>query len=294
MGAHAGTVWVLNLDAELELAHRGKGPYRPSARVASLVRAHRPRLAALLPEGHRVLDEADAPGAFRGFRGRAYAPTPCALAALHRAGAAPDPAPPVEVLRAVNDRAFAASLGPTLPSQAFVRTEAELDAHLRDGEEIAGGFLLKKRWLMAGRGHRRIGRALDEADRRFARAALREDGGLLVEPFVAIALEAAIHGWLAEDGALAIGAPCVQVVDARRAFVEARKATDELGEDEVGALRAAAARAGDALRAAGYFGPFGVDAFRYRSARGVPVFRAMSEVNARMTMALPIGLAIPD
>lgn len=293
MGAHAGTLWVLNLDAELELAHRGKGAYRPSARVAALVRAHRGRLIALLPPEHRVLDESHAPGAFIGYRGRAYCPTPTAVAALEQAGATPDPAPPLEVLRRVNDRAFVCELGATLPSQAFVRSEAGLDACLREAEEIAGGFLLKRRWSMAGRGQRRVARGLDESDRRFVRAALREDGGLLVEPFAGISLECAIHGDLGVDGALAIGAPCVQEVDSRRAFVSARRATDELTHDEVRALRAAAETAGAALRAAGYFGLFGVDAFRYETPGGEPAFRAMSELNARMTMALPIGLGIP-
>ncbi|MBC7174436.1 MAG: hypothetical protein H5U40_18460, partial [Polyangiaceae bacterium] len=186
-----GTVWVLNLDAELELASRGR--YRPTARVAELVRHHRAPLEALLPRGDIVLDAA-APDAYMGLRGRAYCPTPSALEALARVGAIADAAPSFEVLRAVNDRAFAHSLGATLPSEAFLTSESALDSYLRDAEELEGGFLIKKRWSMSGRGHRRVGRALGEAERKHVRALLREDGGFLVEPFVAIEREASMHG----------------------------------------------------------------------------------------------------
>ncbi len=295
MGTDRGTVWALNLDAELELGRRGKGAYRAGARVAELVRTHRARLAALLPAGHAVLDDADPPGAYAGFRGRAYCPTAGALAALARAGAAADPAPSMDVLRAVNDRAFACARFPDdAAGRAFVTSEADLAAYLAAAPEIAGGFLVKRRWSMSGRGHRRIARVPGEADLRAVHAAIRDDCGVLVEPFVAIEREAAIHGWLDEGGALTVGRPCVISVDARRAFASARRGDDELPEDERAALLDAAARVGAALHAAGYFGPFGVDAFLYLDATGAPVFRAISEVNARMTMALPIGLAIPE
>jgi hypothetical protein len=301
MGTRA--VWVLNLDAELELGSRRA--YQPTARVRELVRANRARLAALLPEGDLVLDEVDAPGAYAGYRGRAYSPTPSAIAALERAGAASDPAPPLAVLRAVNDRAFGHALGATLPGQALIDSEGALEAHLRAAPDGGEGFLLKRRWSMAGRGRRRVGASaehraraprpvrLDDADRRFVRAALREDEALLVEPFVPILLEATIHGWIRPGGALDVGAPCVQVCDPRGAFASARRALPgELAPSEEAALRASVERVADALDRAGYFGPFGVDAFRYRDDRGAPAFRALSELNARLTMALPIGLGL--
>jgi hypothetical protein len=284
-----GTVWVLNLDAELELG--SKRPYRRAARVRELVRDNRPRLAALLPPGDAVLDEDDAPGAYTGYRGRAYSPTPSAITALLRAGATPDSAPPFEVLRAVNDRAFGHALGPTLPGEARVTSEDALEAHLRAAPDLGQGFLLKRRWSMAGRGRRRVGRALGDADRAFVRASLREDEALLVEPFVSILLEATIHGFLHAGGGFDLGAPCVQVCDARGAFVSARRAkASDLAPEEAMALTLVLTRVARALREAGYFGPFGVDAFRYRDITGRPAFRALSEINARLTMALPIGL----
>ena len=54
------------------------------------------------------------------------------------------------------------------------------------------------------------------------------------------------------------------------------------GEDDA-RLEQAVAAAGAALADAGYFGPFGIDAFRHRTARG-EVLNPLSEINARFTM----------
>src|SRR5690606_32524701 len=44
-----------------------------------------------------------------------------------------------------------------------------------------------------------------------------------------------------------------------------------------------------ALHAVGYFGPFGIDAFRYESSEG-PRFNPRSEINARYTLAFATGM----
>ena len=46
----------------------------------------------------------------------------------------------------------------------------------------------------------------------------------------------------------------------------------------------------DALRRAGYFGPFGLDAFHYRGSDGALRFHGCSDVNARFSMAWGIGM----
>ena len=57
-------------------------------------------------------------------------------------------------------------------------------------------------------------------------------------------------------------------------------------------LEEAAARAGEALARAGYHGPFGIDAFRYRSAPGAPErLNPLSEINARFTMDWSTAMA---
>ena len=72
-------VWVLNLDADLELGARG--PYTPTRSVKDAMRAQQEKLlAALLVSGEDVVDEATAPGAAKGRPGYAFCPTPRAVA----------------------------------------------------------------------------------------------------------------------------------------------------------------------------------------------------------------------
>ena len=47
-----------------------------------------------------------------------------------------------------------------------------------------------------------------------------------------------------------------------------------------------------ALHAAGYFGPFGIDAFRYRLPGGGEAFNPRCEINARFTMGYPRALLL--
>ena len=56
-------------------------------------------------------------------------------------------------------------------------------------------------------------------------------------------------------------------------------------------LEEAAARAGEALAAAGYFGPFGIDAYEHRVPGGRErVLNPLSEINARFTMDWTTGM----
>ncbi|MBS2013613.1 MAG: hypothetical protein JST00_12035 [Deltaproteobacteria bacterium] len=293
----AGVAWVLNLDADIELG-AGEGPYTPKKSVLDAMHAWRTNLAArLLDPGDVLVDEATPRGAARGRVGRAFCPTPRALAMLERAGATPEPHPPVEVLRRVNGRAFSASLGPTLPGARFVEGEDAIVRTLTAAPP--GGFTawhVKSAFGMAGRGHRVITPAgeLRRDDRDFLRAVLRHGHGVMIEPHVAIERELAIHGLLEQSGALRLGVVTVQRCDAHGAWV----ASEPLEEDTrsalswAAALEAEARRAAEALHAAGYFGPFGVDAFTYRAPGGQGEVRlaARSEINARYSMGFPEGM----
>ena len=85
-------VWVLNLDADLELGARG--PYTPTRSVQLAMRAQQEIFkAALLHAGEDVVDETTPPGAAKGRRGYTFCPTPRAIALLERAGATPAPHP---------------------------------------------------------------------------------------------------------------------------------------------------------------------------------------------------------
>src|SRR5262245_45324613 len=111
------TAWVLNLDADVELAAGAN--YAPTRAVLDAMRPDVERLArSLLSPGDLLVDErTDA----RGLPGRAFCPTPRAIAMLRRAGAEVEPHPSLEVLRLVNSRAFCSSLGSTMPDAVLTR-----------------------------------------------------------------------------------------------------------------------------------------------------------------------------
>ncbi|MCG5054717.1 MAG: hypothetical protein KA712_17280 [Myxococcales bacterium] len=281
--------WVLNLDAELELARPHQ---RPTARLAAQLAHHRALAMGLLGPDDVLFSETGMPlvpsdpgrAASTGLVGRAFCPTPRALRALRAAGVSPEPHPPVEVLRAVNHRAFAHGLGRGLHGQRLIRSLPEAHDLVADG----GAYLLKRPLSFAGRGQCRLLGTVDEMARRWLVASLRDDL-LLAEPLVRPLVEFSRHGFLTAAGDLRLGRPCVQEVSARGAFVSVRPAeASDLSPSEADALAEAANAVGAALAEAGYFGPFGVDAYRYAAAHGEG-FCALSEVNARYTMSFATG-----
>ena len=101
----------------------------------------------------------------------------------------------------------------------------------------------------------------------FVRVSL-ERGGLQVEPLVDRMIDVALHGFLEINGKIHLGEPTVQQVDEHGAWLCTKPAGDELVAGERKSLVEEALRAATALRAVGYFGPFGIDAFRYRDGEG--------------------------
>lgn len=272
-------LWLLNLDAELEL----EGRAAPTQALLRAVERFRPVARALLCAGD--LESAGIHGEGRGRAAQAWCATPRAHALLAAAGADTSSLCAPEVVRRVVSRSFAQGLRSDGERDAFVRSTAELDALLSERPQ-GEAWLAKREFSLSGRGRRRLrAGALDPADRSWLQASLAR-GGLQVEPWLAIDAEYALHGRLTRDGALEQGRICRQEVDAQGSWKASEPAgAGELAAHEERALREAFARAARALRAAGYHGPFGIDAFRH--ARG---FRALSELNARYSMGWAVGL----
>jgi hypothetical protein len=310
MARAARRAWVLNLDADLELgAARG---YTPKRSVLEAMGPFVARLVSpasgLLGPDDVVVDASTPPGAARGLVGRAFCPTPRALALLRRAGAEPEAHPSVEVLRRVNSRAFASALGATLPGAAFVTALDAALAHLEAPCAVSDAWRVKRAFGMTGRGQRVVAaRAVTEADRAFVRAGVAE-GGVQIEPNVAIVEEYAIHVRIEADGARRTGRLVRQRCDARGAWLatervdEASDPSDPNDPNEVSdpsdpstsiarRLVEEAERVAGALFEAGYFGPFGVDAYTYRDPAGALCLQPRSEINARYTMGFGIGLS---
>lgn len=284
--------WVLNLDADLELAS-GKA-YAPTKGVRKAMQPHVDRLAAsLLAPGDLLVTEASPPGAAAGLPGRAFCPTKRAIALLDRAGAAVAVHPSHDVLREVNGRAFCAALGQTLPGAVFATDLEEALARIRTKPALAERWRLKRAFGMAGRGQRCVtaGR-VDDADRSFLRASIEADGGVQLEPDVRVARELGLHAMLTKDGNVSFGRLVEQRCDAHGQWQSTALASDV--DDVVAtALGTEAKRVGEALHRKGYFGPFGIDAFLYRDLDGALRLQPRSEINARYSMGFAVGFGRP-
>ena len=295
----AGIAWVLNLDADLELAApRG---YSPKKSVLAAMQPMVARLASVLLGPNDTLVDATSMNA-RGLAGRAFCPTPRALKMLLHAGATPEPHPPLNVLRQVNSRAFASAMGATLPSGAFVTSLEEALAMLRSSPAVGKGWRIKRAFGMTGRRQRVSAPSPPSlverggpgwgGDIAFIRAGLAE-GGVQIEPDVPIVNEYSIHGMLGQDGGCTFGAMVEQHCDARGRWLGTERIANPTAAERAIATRLTeeAAHVASALSRAHYFGPFGVDAYTYRDHAGALHLQPRSEINARYTMGFAMGFA---
>jgi hypothetical protein len=275
--------WVLNLDAEFELA---EPRYQARRRLLEQLAQYGSASARLLGEGDALLgrDRLVSPD---DFVGRAWCPTPNAIAQLRSQGVEPEAHPDVTVLKRVNHRRFAHELGGGLPGQVCVATRAALESVLGRADHP---WLLKRPLSFAGRGQQRVfARAsITAKEWSWIDASLAADV-LIVEPLVRPTLELSLHGFISGSGELELGRPCVQEVSARGVFRAVRLARpNELAAENARLLFERAELAARALDAAGYFGPFGVDAYRYELGAQAG-FCALGELNARYTLGFLTG-----
>ena len=116
--------------------------------------------------------------------------------------------------------------------------------------------------------------------------------GLQVEPFVNVLADFALHGLVRADGSFALGTPTRQLIDDNGAWHASRRIEKaELRRDEEDALLGAGERVGRALASKDYFGPFNIDAYRWRDQSGADQFHPLSEINARYSMGWYIGMS---
>jgi len=275
-----GLAWVLNLDAELEMAEPS---YCPRSRVLAQLERYGQGARSLLGPQDVLLDDSNRKAT--GRTGRAWCPTPRALARMAAAGAVPEPHPPLEVLRAVNHRKFTADLCLGIPEQRYVEDRISLDEVLRGS---ARAWLLKRPLSFAGRGQQRVVGQVDAKQSAWIDASLRRSG-LVIEPLVKPTLEVSLHGFIWRNERHELGRPCVQEVSSRGVFRSIRLArAGELSPNEEQRLVDAAEQTATAISAAGYFGPFGIDGYRYTLGDAV-AFCALSEINARYSMGFGTG-----
>lgn len=271
---------MLNLDAEFEMA--APSYCAPRRLLAQLERYGQGARALLGPLD--VLLEAESQRSSEKI-GRAWCPTPRALARMVQAGVEPEPHPSLSVLRAVNHRKFATDLRLGLPEQSYVEDRASLDAVLSNQTHP---WLLKRPLSFAGRGQQRIIGRVDATQSAWIDASLRRTG-LVIEPLIIPTLEVSLHGFIWRDRRHELGRACVQQVSERGVFRSIRLLrVGELFASEEEQLIHAAEQTAVALAGVGYFGPFGIDGYRY-SVDGRCGFCALGEINARYSMGFVTG-----
>ena len=136
-----GRTWLLNLDCESELAApRG---YQPRQAVLEAFEPYLVHARTLLQPGDAELPDR------AGASGRAWCPTPSALARLHAAGLEVEEAPSLDVLRHANDKSRQPVDPRGLAGTRCFQPESveELEAHLSG---LTGDFVLKRAWSVAG------------------------------------------------------------------------------------------------------------------------------------------------
>ncbi len=271
--------FVLNLDAEheLEAGPRWTAPTALAARLDAIASETRlPAGAVLVRPGTKLP---------AGFEARLWCPTPRAVAMARAAGAELlEDAPPLEVIRRVNERAFAAELaGPELEPTTIARSPAEVAAFV-ELPGPTGAWRLKRGLGASGRGQRTVRTgALAPEDRAWVTRALRF-APLYVEPEIAIERELAVYGWARRDRGVELTGIRGQTTDSRGQFLRCGRIEAADCGEHARPLRQTAERVGEALLAAGYHGPFGIDGYLHRTARGALRLRALSEINARYCM----------
>lgn len=283
----SASCWFLNFDADMELER--PRDYTPKKALLERFKLYIPRLSGLIGDDAIVIGN----GMRARGAGRAWCMTPRARAMLLRAGAEPVSAPDLSVLQAVNDRAFSAALGQTLPYARFAKNLEDVIETL--SRAPAGQvFLAKRAFGFSGRGQRRI--TLESvqnnpADKAFLAASFKRGLGLSIEPLVKRIQDFGLHGYVSPTGEVMMGEPTLQICNGFGAWeASVRAQPGDLPASERELLFLEAQRTAQALYSAGYFGAFGIDAFSWEDEAQHRHFNARCEINARYSMGWAIGM----
>jgi hypothetical protein len=198
------------------------------------------------------------------------------------------PTPPPAVVAAVHHRAFhlqiAEEIGCALLGAGMVASLAELDRALRSAPPA---WIVKAPLSASGRSRfiERNGPTLaDPKARRTVERLFERHGPLLFEPWMDRTEDFGVSALLGPDDLRLVGIHG-QKVDRKGQFAGIDLHPDLAAPDRNQLLETVEAVA-TALRRAGYVGPFGIDAWRYRREDGSIRLHPLGEINARMTFGL--------
>ena len=213
--------------------------------------------------------------------------------------------PRAAVVADVNHRGFclevARSLGCMLEGACLLRDLTELDRHLANvGADAStlGSLVLKAPWSSSGRDRVILGsNDLNDPVRRARIEKLfAENSELICEPWMER------HG---DFGCAALIDDDVELIGLHSQEVDPRdgrflglllevgeRPFSRLGVMERITLEETAREVGARLKGKGYRGPFGLDAWRYKTRSGELCFHPLGEINARMTIGLLAHLLV--
>jgi hypothetical protein len=198
------------------------------------------------------------------------------------------PTPEPSVVAAVNHRQFhywvAEEIGCALSGARMVTDLSDLDRILQHGPR---SWVVKAPLSAAGRDRyiERNGPALSDLKaRRAVERLFARHGALLFEPWLDRVADFGVSAILTH-GELRIVGLHRQRVDRKGQFMGIELESG-LSAEERGRLVKTAESVAEALRRAGYVGPFGIDAWSYRKDDGSIALHPLGEINARMTFGL--------
>ncbi len=207
-------------------------------------------------------------------------------------------APPLDVVLMLNSRRFSheqeQTLGVGLPGAALVESVSDLIASIEQFVSTCSGWVVKAEFSNSSR-ERFVHRSQQLPDistlTRWAQRRLARGHALFVEPWVERVDEVGVQLTVPRNGEPSVEGVTRLLVDETGRF-RGCEFTPSLGDDShwADAVSAGQKAAGIAQRA-GYFGPLGIDAMRYRAVDGQIRVRPLQDVNARWTMGrLSLGL----
>jgi hypothetical protein len=196
----------------------------------------------------------------------------------------------VPIAAAVHHRAFclqvAEALGLALPGSQMVESLSALD-RLLASPRAPRTWVLKAPLSASGRNRyieRHGPRISDPRSRRTVERLFESHGPLLFEPWMNRTADFGVSAQLAPSGLSIVGVHG-QNVDIKGQFAGI-DLQPVLSEAERARLLETVESVASALDRAGYAGPFGIDAWRYRKESGEEILHPLGEINARMTFGL--------
>ena len=266
--------WLFNLDADDELA---SAHYSRSARTLARIEKWQEQLGRFCRSGERIAP-LRGPADLGQCEGRLWCATPSAVQRARELELKLPALPALDVLRAVNGRSFLWGLGDRalsspVPSRvegaqilaedlSAGEVEEQINERVASTAELP--WVLKAEHGFAGRGLHRIQGSLSSRDLQWLCSA-RKSGPVHLEPWCLRERDLVIHGLIQPAGGAAMvkTAPVlVQQCKANGAWIETRPPrAGELDAAWSRELQDHASVIAKAMASAGYFGPFGIDAF---------------------------------